>query len=199
MAKTKTPAQKKKASSKKEDKPAIERLDPRKAVFLAAYSDPKSPTYANAYASAKKAGYSDSYAKTITTQMPERVSEILGNERRVLKALQHVDEVLDVPIETQAMGAFGPLYEKRETFITKTLRNGKTKRVKHVEKIPIMTISTSRMKEKTKVAELALQALKREQWGKTTNDTKNTFIFNMAPIREHYSAGPVHADSKPAP
>lgn len=186
--KKKTPAKKavvKKAKGK--PRTAVEKIDPRKAVFLTGYCDPKSPTYGNAYASAIAAKYSESYAKSITVQMPGSISEILGNEKRIAKALAHVDEVLDLPLEHQVIGAFGPLYEKRVTYVTKQLKNGKKKKVKSIEKVPVMTINTTRIKEKTKVAELTLTSLKRDEWGKKEHDKGTTFVFNMGAVKARYT------------
>jgi len=166
----------------KKEKPEI--IDPRQIAFAAAYTDPQSPTYGNAYASAIAAKYSDSYAKKITLSMPEAVSEIIRNDRRVMMAEKHLDEVLEVPILVQAMGAFGPLFEKIPTGKkrkdgTEIFKRGK----------PIMVHSTSIMKEKSKVAEIVLPALKKDLYGKQPG-VKVGFNFNISPSsgKERYAA-----------
>lgn len=189
------PAKAKSAAKGKSKSTALEKIDPRWALFVVAYSDPKSGTFSNAMASAIAAGFSESYAKSITTHIPERVSEIVGNEKRVAKALEHVDEVLEMPIITQAMGAFGPLYEKKEIFVEKQLKNGKKKKVKRIEKVPVMTYNTTRIKEKSKVAEITLQALKRDQWGKKA-DGMSSFVFNIHPTKDRYRTEPTPVESK---
>lgn len=173
-------------------KTRTELVDPRKINFLTAFCDPASPTFANALQSGLASGFSEEYSSNITAQMPawlrDGISETLGNEKRVRLAEKHMDEVLEMPIITQSMGAFGPLYEKKETFTEKTLKNGKTKRVRHVEKVPIMTYNTSRIKEKSKVAEFALEALKKATYGKAQGGPKLSFTFNAASARAKYEA-----------
>ena len=173
-------------------------VDPRQAAFLAAYTDPESKTFGNALQSGLAAGFTYEYSENITTLKPKWLSGFIGNDKRLAKAEAHLDEVLEMPIKMQAMGPFGPLYEKVETFTEKKLKNGKTRKVKQVKKIPIMTISTSRIKEKTKVAEIALAAIKPDVYGKKADGNKNTFIFNMGPIRDAYRSVPVQTEARPA-
>ena len=196
MAKAK--AVKKKPAKKPISKKQTTLVDPRQAAFLAAYQDPESKTFANALQSALSAGYSREYAESILVQRPKWLSEYLGNDKRLAKAEAHLDEVLEMPITQQAMGPFGPLYEKTETFVEKTLKNGRKKKVKQIIKKPVMVISTSRIKEKTKVAEIALAALKPDLYGKKADGNKNTFIFNMGPIRDAYRSDPIQVEAKPA-
>lgn len=92
-----------------------------------------------------------------------------------------------MPIVVQAMGAFGPIYEKRETMVKKKYKNGKTRMVKAVEKIPVMTINTSRVKEKTKVAEIVAEAHMPATYGKSRGP-KLSFTFNAAGARARYTS-----------
>lgn len=186
-AKTKA---KKKTKSAKPKKAALVQanqyeIDPRQALFLAAYMDPKSETFSNALQSALKAGYSQEYAESITSKMPAWLSESVGSSAMVMQAEAHLKEVLAMPIVVQAMGAFGPLYEKKETMRKKTYKNGKTRMVKHIEKVPVMTINTTRVKEKTKVAEITLEAHAPATYGKQRGP-KLSFTFNAHGARARY-------------
>uniref|UniRef100_A0A6M3J4U3 Putative terminase n=1 Tax=viral metagenome TaxID=1070528 RepID=A0A6M3J4U3_9ZZZZ len=69
--------------------------DPRQALFLSYYLDPKSKTFSNAYQSAILAEYSEEYAETITSQMPDWLSESLGDNKMLHKAEKNLDEFLD--------------------------------------------------------------------------------------------------------
>jgi len=69
-------------------------LDDRQIRFLENYLDPKSKTYTNALQSALKAGFAQQYAESITAQMPDWLSEALGNEQRIAKAEKVFDECL---------------------------------------------------------------------------------------------------------
>lgn len=72
--------------------------DPRQALFLKNYLDPKSDTFANAYQSAMKAKYSKEYAENITNVMPDWLSENIGGEKLLNKAIKNLEEFLDMPI-----------------------------------------------------------------------------------------------------
>lgn len=162
-------------------------LDPRQAMFLSRYLDPKSDTFSNALQSALAAGYAPEYAQSITAQMPswlsESISENISKQYRISRAEKHLDEVLDLPIIMQAMGAFGPLFEKVESRVKG--KNGKMKKV--VKKIPIMVPNTGIIKEKSKIAQFALEALDKATYGKSTG-TKLSFTFNAAGARARYEA-----------
>lgn len=73
----------------------MEILDPRQQKFLQHYLDPKSPTFSNALQSALKAGYAQEYAESITYQMPDWLSENLGDASLVTKAIANLDGLLD--------------------------------------------------------------------------------------------------------
>lgn len=159
---TKTAAKKVVAVKKKDV------LDPRKADFLTGYIDPKSPTYCNAFQSAIAAGYSKEYAQNITHLMPDWLSERIGQERRIRLAEKHLDEVLELPIEVQAMGAFGPIIDKES-------------------KQPVMVKSMEVVKQKTKVTEFVLERLDKKNYGKD-NSVKIGFNFNITDAKSRYEA-----------
>lgn len=167
--------------------------DPRQAAYLAFYLDPKSETYANSLQSALKAGYSQEYAESLRAQMPVWLSESLGDNRRVESAQKHIDEVLEIPILVQAMGAFGPLTKKIPTgkfkFVTK---NGKRKKVQIYDEEPIMVYSTSIMREKNKVVEFILPALSPARYGKNSSPKQPGVIvpiqINITEDRDKYAA-----------
>ena len=71
-------------------------VDPRQALFLTYYLDFKSETFSNALQSALKAGYAQEYAENITSQMPDWLSEKLGNNKRLDKAEKVLDEMLEL-------------------------------------------------------------------------------------------------------
>jgi hypothetical protein len=70
-------------------------LDPRQELFASLYTDPKSPTFSNATRSAIKAGYTPEYADNITSLMPEWLSEIMGDMKRLKKAEENLDMFLN--------------------------------------------------------------------------------------------------------
>lgn len=67
--------------------------DPRQTLFLSYYLDPKSQTFSNALQSALKAGYAQEYAESITSQLPDWLSESLGDNNRLRKAEKNLEEV----------------------------------------------------------------------------------------------------------
>lgn len=158
--------------------------DPRQALFLSLYMDPKSPTFGNAYQSALAAKYSEPYAAQITAILPDWLVENTRKRSFVEKAERHLEEVLNLPNIAQAMGAFGPVFEKKESFSMKRLKNGKMKKVKKVEKIPVMVPQVAVIKQKTEVSKLVLPAHSPDVYGK--KDKGSSFIFNIQPVRERY-------------
>jgi len=88
--------------------------DPRQIQFVVNYSNPNSKTFGNALQSALAAGYSQEYAESITHQMPDWLSEILGNRQKMLYQAERVlAETLEEPKEEQAMGMWGPIFDKK--------------------------------------------------------------------------------------
>lgn len=73
-------------------------LTPQQELFLSEYTNPKSDTFANALQSALKAGYSQEYSESITYQLPDWLSENLGDMKRLRKAEKNLDEVQNLNI-----------------------------------------------------------------------------------------------------
>lgn len=76
-------------------------LTPIQEKFLAGYTDPSSPTYSNALQSALAAGYSQEYAESITYQLPEWLSEQLGDVKLLKKAEKRLNQLLDLEPVTE--------------------------------------------------------------------------------------------------
>lgn len=71
-------------------------LTPQQQEFVRYYLDPKSETYSNALQSALKANFKREYAESITSLMPNWLSEILGKHQRMLiKAEKRLESSLD--------------------------------------------------------------------------------------------------------
>lgn len=161
-------------------------VDPRQVAFLAAWADPASDTFSNALQSALKVGYSQEYAENITSLMPNWLSEAIGRDQRAELGLKHLDEILLLPIQTPAMGAFGPILKKVVRVEEVQLKNGKTKKRRVVEKVPVMVNSMSIVKEKTAAAKLVLEATHTDY--KKQGGNKFSFTFNAAGAKARYDA-----------
>lgn len=68
--------------------------DPRQALFLEHYLNPTSPTFSNALQSALKAGYTQEYSENLTGQMPDWLSEKLGDLQLLSIAENNLRELL---------------------------------------------------------------------------------------------------------
>ena len=68
--------------------------DPRQSEFLKNYLDPKSDTFSNALRSGLKAGYTEEYSKTITSQLPDWLSDSIKDEHLVNLAEKALSEAL---------------------------------------------------------------------------------------------------------
>jgi hypothetical protein len=86
-------------------------LTPQQMIFLKVYLDPKSKTYGNAYKSALKAGFKETYARNITDLMPEWLQKNMTSERMVKKAVENLEEFLDLDCKEEKIGAFGPVID----------------------------------------------------------------------------------------
>jgi phage terminase small subunit len=159
--------------------------DPRQALFLQFYFDLKSPTFSNALQSALKAGYAQEYAENLTAKMPAWLSESVGREGIKSKAEKHLHDVLNLDIIVQAVGMHGPVFEKVERYVEIQYKNGKTRRKKVIDRIPVMVPSTSIIKEKSKIAQFALEAL-HPDYVKKSNIQKASFVFDMKADKEKY-------------
>lgn len=70
-------------------------LTPQQELFLQCYLDPKSETWSNAVQSALKAGYSETFANNITSIMPLWLSESIGDNKLLDKAIKNLNKFLD--------------------------------------------------------------------------------------------------------
>jgi len=103
-------------------------LTPQQELFLASYTDPKSATFGNAYQSALKAQYSKEYAENITGQLPDWLSENLGDMRRLRKAEKNLEEVQNLQVLDEEGKVNIPLVEKRskvDMFLAERLNKNK--------------------------------------------------------------------------
>lgn len=126
--------------------------DPRQALFLSSYLDPKSKTFGNAYQSAIGAGYSDEYAKVMTAPSKEVtwVSENVNSMNMLQRAERNLGQTLDIDIEEQVMGTFGPLFDKFGKPFMK--RNPKILAIKHdASKFIAETIGKIRYSKRSEV------------------------------------------------
>lgn len=129
-------------------------LDPRQNTCWSLYIDPKSETFSNAYMSAMRAGYPDATARGITTQ--DWFLERTRRMNMLSKAERNLDEFLDLPSMTQAMGAFGPLVHK------------KTKK-------PVMTFNVGLLSLKQKSTEFVAERVGKERYGNRRGEGGDTF------------------------
>lgn len=103
-------------------------LNPQQEEFLHNYTNPKSPTFGNALQSALKAKYGQEYAESITYQLPEWLSESLGDMKRLRKAEKNLDEVQNMDIYNEDGKPDAQLIDKRtkvDLFIAETLGKDK--------------------------------------------------------------------------
>jgi hypothetical protein len=103
-------------------------LTPKQEKFLAYYTDPKSFTFSNALQSALKAGYKQEYAENITSEMPEWLSENLGDLRRLRKAEKNLEEVQNFEVVNDEGKVDVNLLDKRikvDMFLAERLHKAK--------------------------------------------------------------------------
>jgi hypothetical protein len=136
--------------------------DPRQAFFFSAYFDPKSDTFGNATQSALAAKYSRDYAENITSLMPEWLSAKIGEMDMLSRAERNLSEMLDFSPNVQAMGAFGPLFEKKK--VKKKVR-GKTRTVTEQGK-PIMVTNSKLLQIKMDVSKFVAERVGKIKYGR---------------------------------
>lgn len=153
--------------------------DPRQALFLAYYKDPKSTTFANATQSALRAGYKSEYAEAIINQMPQWLSGYLGNTSSLLsKAERNLEEFIDLPNETQAVGMYGPIFEKiKEKVPNGTFKNGKPKFKTVTKKVPVMALNPKVMKIKQDSSHFIAETVGKSKYNKRNDDGGD--IYNV--------------------
>lgn len=167
--------------------------DPRQTLFLTYYLDPKSPTFSNALQSGLKAGFEESYAMNILDKMPnwllERV-EKLKSSNLLAKAERNLDEMLELPNKTQAIGAFGPLWKKKSKKVKD--KDGKfvTKQVDTSE--PVMVHAVGLLKVKADVTKFVAERIGKSKYGtENHNDGNRILIINISgQSSQRYGAHP---------
>lgn len=165
----------------------VEILTPQQSLFLKYYYDTGSPTRGDAKNSAIAAGFSEEYSSTITYKRPKWWSVLVGQENSVKDLIeQHIVETLTLPSVTQAMGAFGPVFNKEKVKEqVGTFKNGKPKFKVKTVKTPVFVPNIQVIKAKTEVSKLAAPAHDPDRYGKKAGNN-NKFVFNMALVRERY-------------
>lgn len=157
------------ATKSKGKKPAVSNqwiADPRQQLFIAYYLDPKSSTFSNGLQSALRAGYSEEYSSVMLASMPDWLSEKLSNIKTsslLAKAERNLDELLDLPSQVQAMGAFGPIFSDKE----------KNK--------PLMVHATGLLKVKSDVTKFVAERVGKAKYGSDGEDKSNkVLIINIS-------------------
>lgn len=167
-------------------------LDPRQTLFLAYYLDPKSQSFGKSKESAVLAGYEETYAEQVLSRMPtwllNKVQDYQGS-RLLEKAERNLEEMLDLPSKTQAMGAFGPLYEKVGTGKKKKVKG---KMVEVVKKRAVMTYAPGLLKIKNDASQFIAERVGRKRYGKEAEDpnTRRPSILYMTQININPPAQP---------
>lgn len=103
-------------------------LSPQQELFLSYYTNPKSETFSNALQSGLKAGYSQEYSESITSQLPDWLSESLGDMKRLRKAERVLDKTLDYePVDDKGKidTSLLAIQNKTAQFVTERLNKGK--------------------------------------------------------------------------
>lgn len=103
-------------------------LTPKQELFLSLYTDPKSSTFGNATQSAIKAGYGKEYAENLTSQLPDWLSENLGDMRRLRKAEKNLEEVQNFEVVNDEGKVDVNLLDKRikvDMFLAERLNKAK--------------------------------------------------------------------------
>lgn len=153
-------------------------LDPRQKLCWDFYVNPKSSTFSNALQSAIRAGYSEITARHITKEQwwHDRARR-LG---LLSKAERNLEDALDLPTQTQAMGAFGPLFEKKVVKEKVKLKNGKTKiKTKVTTGKPIMTFNIGLLNVRTNAAQFVAERIGKARYGKKDGEGGDTFNINI--------------------
>lgn len=163
--------------------PAEILADPRKVLFFRFYFDRESFTYGNMKGSAIRAGFEESYAHNMTALKPKWLYDFIGRQDFVLLAETHLKEVLMLPNVTQAMGAFGPVFQTQIIQVKKRNKKGRVRLVNKKIKVPLMVPNTSVIKEKNAASKIVLPA-----YSPLYKDRgpKVKFNFNINATKEKY-------------
>jgi len=158
--------------------------DPRQALFLSYLFNPESETFGRGRTSGLKAGFAEQYAESLTfnsNNKPDWFSKYLEEHPyldMISKAEENIREILSINHNVQAMGAFGPVYEKVEKKVKG--KNGKMK--KEITKIPIYKVDSQILKIKESTTHFVLERLKRKEYGKEAPKI-GKLNFNFANIK----------------
>lgn len=110
MASVKTTTKKKAIAPKKRD----QQFGIQQIRFIEAYFDPKSPSFGDAKNSGIAAGFSETYAEVLGTNRPKWLSVFISRHTKLIdRATDRLEEVLNADVNEQAMGAFGPIIDKK--------------------------------------------------------------------------------------
>lgn len=136
-------------------------LNPRHSLFFAFYFDPKSPSFLQATQSGVRAGFAEEYSSQLLSTMPKwLVAKFAAVNPLLDKAVRNLGDMLDLPSQTQAIGAFGPLFKKK----------GKKKTNE-----PIMVYNPSLLKIKADTSEFVAERIGRDTWAPKVADNNNVF------------------------
>lgn len=159
------------------------KLNPRRAAFVAYYLDPKSQTRGNAKQSAILAGFEETYANNILVNLPPWLKEKMEAYQAqglLAKAERNLENMLDMEVREQAMGAFGPIYEKVP--IGKKIRGKKQK----FKQVAVMKDNIGKMKIKADVSTFVAKTVGRKVYGSEGDETPAAnSIINLTQINIH--------------
>jgi wobble nucleotide-excising tRNase len=106
----------------------MKQLNPQQELFWSYYTNPDSETFSNALQSGLKAGFSQEYSESITSLMPEWLSERLGDKSLLEKA----EKVLNKTLEYEPVDEKGKIdtsllsiQNKTATFVAERLNKAK--------------------------------------------------------------------------
>jgi hypothetical protein len=94
-------------------------LNPQQTQFIAYYTNPNSETFGNALQSALRANYKQEYAESITSHMPNWLSENIGKTKLIIKAEKNLEMALDGLLDDPEKGKKEIQYKATE-FTLKT-------------------------------------------------------------------------------
>jgi hypothetical protein len=143
-------------------------LNPQQIEFIKFYLDPNSETFGNATQSALKAKYTDIYAKNITGLMPKWLSENIGDDAMLSKAVSNLNEFLNMECKEDKIGAFGPIIDP----ITK-------KRIKED--------NVGKMRIKYDSTKFVAERLGKKKWGQEGAKTIVPIQFNINSDKEEFA------------
>lgn len=113
--------------------------------------------------------------------LPEWLRESVGTSPLLAKAERNLEEHLDLPLKTQAMGAFGPIFEKvTEKIQDGTYKNGKPKFKKVVKKVPVLVHNPALIKVREQASEFVAETVGKRKFSRRNDGggaTYNVFVF----------------------